>query len=75
MLVNIIILIDILVTMVTDDFSSTVSGAKVTNRRIFVRYLFGSFVFDLASCLPGLLTLERYSGQTIIYSLKMFRLT
>jgi hypothetical protein len=71
--VDIILLLDVIVNSVTDEYSSP--GEKVTNLSIIKGYA-ASFMlfFDLIGCLPGLLTGETKNGGEWLYYLKLARL-
>jgi hypothetical protein len=51
---DIVFVCDMMVTFVTDVEADP--GTPVTNQLIALKYLSGYFIFDLLSCLPGLLT-------------------
>jgi len=68
---DIVFLCDMLVTFVTDVDADP--GAKVTNKTIALNYMSSYFIFDLLSCIPGLITSEQHNGKHWIYWLKMCR--
>jgi hypothetical protein len=69
--IDFVFLTDIMVTFVTDNYSS--EGIIVDNRYIAMRYLGGFFIPDCLSCLPGLISGERYNGDHWVYAFKLFR--
>lgn len=59
-LVDSVFLIDVVVSSVSDDYSSP--GDIVTNGSIFKAYATSTLALDLLGCLPGLITGERFNG-------------
>jgi len=57
-----VFLVDIMLNFITDNFSEP--GQDITNRQIAWRYVRGSFIWDLAESLPGLIVQEQYTENT-----------
>lgn len=68
---DIVFLCDIIITFMTDVDHDP--GEKITNATIAYRYVSTYFVFDVVSCMPGLITKEIHNGTHWIYWLKFFR--
>jgi len=70
LLLDVIILIDIALSFITDNYSEP--GQRLSNLDIGWRYFRSFFLFDILSCVPGLLLLEYYS-KDFWYYFKMLR--
>jgi hypothetical protein len=71
LVLDIIVLMDIVVTFFTDNVSDL--GKKATNRAIAFQYVKTYFFMDLLSSLPGLLVLEDPEKERNMYWLKLLR--
>jgi hypothetical protein len=69
---DVVILIDVLLNFITDSYSD--GGTKLNNRQIAFKYIKSYFLIDLMSCMPMLVTNEKYIGTHWIYCLKLLRL-
>ena len=75
LIIDIIQFLDIIFEFVTTRYNN--DGMKLESfSELAPLYLSGNFVFDLLSCLPGLITLEGSTEQyeKNLYYLKIFRL-